>query len=98
MLQLTENATSVIHQIVDTAELPEGAGVRIAAAADEPGHLAIAPAPMPEADDAVIEDSGARVFLESVVVPLLDGQRLDAGVDEQGRVSFQLEPQPRVTS
>ena len=93
MLQLTENATAVIHQIVDTAELPEGAGVRIAAAG-EPGSLAIAAAPMPEADDQVVEDHGARVFLDSVIVPLLDGQTLDAGVDEHGRVSFQLEAQP----
>ena len=93
MLQLTENATSVIHQIVDTAELPEGAGVRIAAAG-EPGSLADRGGPDARGGRSGRPGPRRPRFLDSVIVPLLDGQTLDAGVDEHGRVSFQLEAQP----
>ena len=53
MLMLTENATKVIGALVDNPEIPEGGGLRIAAA---PEGLTVSPAVVPEATDQVIED------------------------------------------
>jgi Fe-S cluster assembly iron-binding protein IscA len=44
----------------------------------------------PQPDDAVIEDSGARVFVQRDATAIVDDRELDAQLDEQGRASFML--------
>lgn len=90
MLMLTENATKVIGALVDSPQLPEGAGLRIATA---PDGLTVSPAGAPEETDQVVEQQSARVFLEDEAAVTLDDQVLDAEVDDAGQVQFLLTPQ-----
>jgi len=87
MLAVTENATSVVQQLTDRAELPDGAGLRIATA-DESPSLTVAPAGTPEEGDQVVESEGARVFLEAEAAEILDDKVLDARVNDSGGVEF----------
>jgi iron-sulfur cluster assembly protein len=87
MLAVTENATSVIQQLTDTPELPDGAGLRIASSDDAPS-LTVAPAGAPEDGDEVVENKGARLFLEPQAAELLDDKVLDARVNDSGGVEF----------
>ena len=92
MLVLTEKATDVIRAIVNRPELPGDAGLRISEAESAQG-LAVTAAETPEEGDAVIEQSGARVFLESGAATALDDKVLDATVDSGGGVQFSIAPQ-----
>jgi iron-sulfur cluster assembly protein len=87
MLAVTENATSVIQQLTDTPELPDGAGLRIASSDDAPS-LTVAPVGAPEDGDEVVENKGARLFLEPQAAELLDDKVLDARVNDSGGVEF----------
>ena len=97
MLTLTPDATQVIEQILASPEAPDGAGLRIDAtppvsdngAASEALELRITVAPGPDGDDEVIEEAGARVFVEDSVSDLLADKTLDATVQETG-VEFRL--------
>jgi iron-sulfur cluster assembly protein len=87
MLAVTENATSVILQLTDRPELPDGAGLRIANSPEAP-NLTVSPASAPEEGDQVVEEGGARVFLESEAAAMLDDKVLDARVNDAGGVEF----------
>ncbi len=87
MLALTEEATMTIEEILAEPGIPEGSGVRIATAlpaAAPAGNSAAATelqvglAPSPDANDEVIEERGARVFVEDTAAMLLDDKVLDA--------------------
>ncbi|MDT4929917.1 MAG: iron-sulfur cluster assembly protein [Pseudonocardiales bacterium] len=88
MLTLTDNAATEIRNLVAQPEVPDDGGVRIAS--NGQGALTLALAAEPAAGDAVVEDSGARVFLEPAAGQLLDDKLLDAGVDPDGQVQFTL--------
>lgn len=88
MLTLTDNAATEIRNLVAQPEAPESGGVRIASTTE--GALTLALAAEPTAGDAVIEESGARVFLEPQAGQLLDDKELDAGVDAAGNVQFSI--------
>jgi iron-sulfur cluster assembly protein len=94
MLQLSANATTAIRGLMDRPERPDISGLRIAGDQEGSGQLSVSTAGMPEEGDQVVENRGARVFLEPDVAPLLDDKVLDATVDEQGRVAFSLGSQP----
>jgi iron-sulfur cluster assembly protein len=87
MLAVTENATSVIQQLTDRPELPDGAGLRIATSTEAP-DLTVSAAGAPEEGDQVVENGGARVFLESGAAAMLDDKVLDARVNDAGGVEF----------
>jgi Fe-S cluster assembly iron-binding protein IscA len=93
MLLLTENASEAVHAIFDESTLPDGAGLRIATPPDGSEALTVAPVPAAERGDQVIEEHGARVFVEAEAAALLDDLVLDAHVDDDGRVQFVLGPQ-----
>ena len=80
MLALTESAKEAVRQMVDTEEAPEGSGLRITAepAAEGEASLALELTPKPAAGDAVVEEDGARVFLDPIAASLLDNKLLDA--------------------
>jgi iron-sulfur cluster assembly protein len=88
VLTLTDTAASEIRSLVAQPEVPDEGGVRIASNPD--GVLTLALAGGPAAGDAVVEDDGARVFLEPTAGQLLDDKRLDAGVDTTGNVQFTI--------
>ncbi len=90
MLMLTENATSVVRALVERHELADDAGLRIAAEGGDAGSLTVSATGSPAEGDQVVEESGARVFLEPVAAATLDGMVLDARVDDEGRVEFFL--------
>lgn len=91
MLTLTETATTEIRNIIDQPEVPEGCGLRIAA---DPaaGGLSLTLATAPVAGDEVVDNSGARVFLDPQAALMLDDQALDAGTDSDGKVQFAVAP------
>jgi iron-sulfur cluster assembly protein len=95
MLDMTENATSVIRTIAGQAELPADAGLRIASESPDAARLSVAPALAPEDDDHVVEKEGARVFLEPQAAAVLDDKVLDAQVGDGGNVEFLLSVQQR---
>ena len=90
MLQLTENATTIVRSISEQAQ---GAGLRLAANAEPDGALSAALVPEPEGADQVIEQEGARVFLDQGAAAELDDKVLDAGMDDSGNVQFGISQQ-----
>lgn len=92
MLTLTQNATQAVQGLATQAQLPDSGGLRIAPAPDRASvELSLVPE-APEGDE-VVEDNGARVYLEPSVVPLLADQQLDAVSSGADGVGFVLAPQ-----
>lgn len=89
MLTLTENATEIIKQINSQTE-GEDSGLRISTEPGQEAALAITPADQPQPGDQVVEQGGAKLFLESVAAEALDDKVLDAGLDTAGNVEFGL--------
>jgi iron-sulfur cluster assembly protein len=89
MLVLTDKATNVIRSIAERPEYPDTAGLRIAATSGGE-RLSAMPAENPETGDQVVENGGARVFLDADAAERLVDQVLDAVMDEQNQVEFVL--------
>lgn len=94
MLTLTENAVMAIRDIAAQQGAPDTGGIRICAD-QSAGAFTLATADGPDPDDQVIENQGARAFLDADAARLLDSKALDAGVDEQGDVEFSILDRPR---
>jgi iron-sulfur cluster assembly protein len=97
VLTLTQNATEAIEGLLHGPGMPDGAGVRIASAAagngNEPAALQLGLAAGPDDHDEVIEEAGARVFVEETLASMLDDKLLDA--DREGeQVRFSIIGQP----
>jgi iron-sulfur cluster assembly protein len=83
MLALTENAVEAIEGILAAPTVPDGAGVRIApvAAADSEGaELQITIAGAPNDSDQVIDEGGARLFVDDAATDFLQDKLLDASI------------------
>lgn len=95
MLTLTHDAATAIHALTTRPDMPERTGIRIASAAGDNGALtyAVTVAAGPQPDDEIVETEGARVFVDSEVVPELADKALDAEVNAEGEVRFQLAEQ-----
>lgn len=92
MLTLTDSAVQVIRSVTNQPELSPRTGLRIAtySQADETGMLSLSVAEGPEAGDEIVEEQGARVYLEPDAATILDEMTLDARVDESGDITFSL--------
>jgi iron-sulfur cluster assembly protein len=88
VLTLTDTAATEIRNLIANPEVPDEGGVRIAS--NPEGALTLALAPAPADGDDVVDQSGARVFLEPAAGALFDDKQLDAGVDPQGNVQFSI--------
>ncbi|MDZ5620232.1 Fe-S cluster assembly protein HesB [Nocardioides bizhenqiangii] len=88
MLTLTENACSIVKRYTDHPETPDDAGLRITSTPE--AQLAVTAADEPVAGDHLVEQDGARVYLDPVAAQQLDDKVLDAGVDETGNIQFGL--------
>ncbi|MGP3536401.1 iron-sulfur cluster biosynthesis family protein [Microbacterium sp. RD1] len=93
MLTLTEQATSAVKTI--TAQFPEVAdgGVRIQGSGSPESQFQLTVVPGPEPADAVVENDGARVYLDTEAAVVLDDRVLDAQPDGQGGVQFAVTSQ-----
>jgi Fe-S cluster assembly iron-binding protein IscA len=92
MLAVTENAAMAIRDITAAQEVPDGAGLRIAADPTA-GSLTLSLAAEPTLGDQIVDASGARIFLDSEAANLLDDKELDAEVDQAGAVQFAVAEQ-----
>lgn len=90
MLTITENAADVVNKIVEQTATEDEAGVRISKGADE--SLALSTA-VSQPGDQVIEEKGARVFLDEGAAVVLNDKILDATVGDDGSVQFAVGPQ-----
>jgi Fe-S cluster assembly iron-binding protein IscA len=94
MLSLTLEATHLIAEMLADPEVPEDAGVRIGV--EGPGmrnggtQLQVAIAAGPSDDDEVVETAGARVFIPAPLSRTLADKTLDARVDANEGVRFEL--------
>jgi iron-sulfur cluster assembly protein len=94
MLALTDSAVQAVRDIISSSpELDETGGLRmVAEPAGTEANLQLSVVPQPAEDDEVIEEEGARVFLEPEAASLLDDKVLDARV-EDNRVAFTISEQ-----
>ncbi len=90
MLTLTDTATTVVKSIVDKAPQADAAGLRIHGTAEDATNFTVAVVSAAEPGDAVVENDGARVFLEPNASAALDDKVLDAEVSDEGAVTFAL--------
>ena len=93
MLTLTENASTVVKTLVDQTGSAEDGGLRISQDAPDSPALHVITTEAPQPGDQVLEEDGARVFLEETAAVTLDDKVLDATVDEGGGVQFSIAPQ-----
>jgi Fe-S cluster assembly iron-binding protein IscA len=94
MLALTSEATRAIERILRAPGVPDGAGLRIVPVgptdeAEVTSELQVEVAEQPGEKDEVIEDDGARVFVEDSLCGYLDDKLLDAEMVRE-RIRFSL--------
>lgn len=92
MLALTENATTIVKQVVGGPEADDAAGLRITGTPET--QLAVTAVAGSEPDDLIVNQDGATIYLDSGAAQALDDKVLDAGVDDSGNVQFGLYQQP----
>lgn len=90
MLTLTDNAADIVKQIADQLPDADESGLRISEADESDPGLILAAVSAPEPGDQVIDDHGARVFLDRTAATILDHKVLDARVEDDGAVTFGL--------
>ncbi|NRQ50679.1 HesB/IscA family protein [Aeromicrobium stalagmiti] len=91
MLTLTDNAADVVKKIAEQVPDSAESGLRISqAGSEEEAGLALTPVEAPQPGDQVVDDGGARVFLDPTAADLLGDKVLDAQVDPDGSVQFGL--------
>jgi hypothetical protein len=88
---MTDTAATEIRNLVARPDVPDDGGVRIASTDD--GALTLALSGGPLDGDQVVDDNGARIFLEPEAGQLPADKQLDADVDQDGQVRFSLAEQ-----
>ena len=94
MLALTDNAVEAVQEILSSSEdAPEMGGLRLVA---EPVgaemNFQLSVVALPGEDDEVIEEQGARLFLDPEAASLLGDKILDARI-ESNQVAFTIADQ-----
>ncbi|GGO01745.1 MULTISPECIES: adhesin [Micromonospora] len=87
MLTMTDNAVLVIRDLANQQDVAQDGGVRIAADADA-GSLTVELVPEPVQGDRVVDNQGARIFLDEDAAELLGDASVDATVDDEGIIQF----------
>lgn len=95
MMLLTSSAAQLVQNITTAQGAPDGAGLRIAPAADAEQDNAMELRVMtePAEDDQVVSSDQARIFLSPEASDYLDDKVLDAGLDDKGNPAFVLAEQ-----
>jgi iron-sulfur cluster assembly protein len=83
MLTITPSAATAIKTILDSANVPEDGGIRIAVAQQNgaQARLELSLTEAPLAGDEVLEEDGANVFLDEMAAIALDDKALDAEIE-----------------
>ena len=91
MLALTDSAVETVKRIVSSSDAAtETGGLRLVADEQPTGvNFRVSVAELPEMDDAVVEEHGARVFLEPHAAALLDDQVLDVDAEQSFMIMAQ---------
>ena len=92
MLTLTENASTIVKTLVDQSTSSDDAGLRFSQEGANQGALTVSTAEEALPGDAVLEQDGAKVYLDETAATALGDQVLDANVDESGAVQFSITP------
>ncbi|SDO70462.1 Fe-S cluster assembly iron-binding protein IscA [Pedococcus dokdonensis] len=92
MLTLTDNASTIVKTLVDQNLSSDDAGLRFSQEGPDSGGLTVTTAEQAVPGDAVVEQDGAKVYLDQTAAVALGDQVLDAAVDESGSVQFSLLP------
>ncbi|MFR9778884.1 HesB/IscA family protein [Micromonospora sp. MS34] len=87
MLTMTDNAVLVIRDLATQQDVAEAGGLRIAADT-QAGSLSIELVEQPTQGDQVVDNEGARIFLDADAAELLNDTSVDAVVDDEGIVQF----------
>jgi Fe-S cluster assembly iron-binding protein IscA len=89
VLTLTDRAAETIRALTSQPGVPPDAGLRMSLQDSDAETLTLSlEGRQPE--DAVVEDSGAKVFVQQDATGIVEDRELDAQLDEQGRASFML--------
>lgn len=89
MLTLAPSAVEAVDALLHSPAVPDDAGLRIATAGESQLSVEIVPEPAP--GDQVIEDGGARVFVDPEAAPMLDDVQLEARA-QGDQIAFGLRP------
>jgi iron-sulfur cluster assembly protein len=84
MLSLTPNARDALVDLSARAGLPEEGGLRIVESPEAVGSFQLSLVEAPTEGDEVIEDDGARVFVEPLAATMLADVALDATTVPEG--------------
>jgi iron-sulfur cluster assembly protein len=90
MLTITDSAVSAIRGLTSQPDLPVETGLRIMKQGAGGPTFQLALTEGPAAGDQVVEEGGARVFLEAAAAAVLEDKALDAKVNEQGDLAFSI--------
>lgn len=93
MLTITDSAASAIRSLTSQPDLPDDTGLRIMAQGAGAPSFQLALTQGPAAGDQVVEEGGARVFLEPAAAGALEDKALDAQVNERGDLAFRISDQ-----
>jgi iron-sulfur cluster assembly protein len=93
VLTLTDHAVAAIRSLTTQPGLPAETGLRIAPEDGDAGGLALSLSDGPRAGDQIIEKADVQVFVQPDAATALDDKALDARVNEDGEVSFQIQSQ-----
>jgi iron-sulfur cluster assembly protein len=95
MLTITDNAVSAIRSLTSQPDLPVDTGLRIIKQGEGSPSFQLALTEGPSDGDQVVEEGGARVFLEASAAGVLENKALDAQVNDQGDLAFRISDQAR---
>jgi iron-sulfur cluster assembly protein len=89
VLTLTDRAAETIRVLISQPGIPADTGLRMSLQGSDGGSLTLS-LEGPQPGDTVIEDAGAKVFVQEDVAGMVGDGELDAELDEQGQASFTL--------
>jgi iron-sulfur cluster assembly protein len=93
LLALTDSAVEAVKNLVSSEDDSDTSGLRLVSErAGAQANFQLSVVPLPAEDDQVIEEQGARIFLEPEAAALLDDKILDASV-EQNQIAFTIADQ-----
>lgn len=89
VLTLTDRAAETIRALTSQPGVPADTGLRMTLQDSDAETLTLS-LESRQPDDAVIEDAGARVFVQQDAAAIVENGELDVELDEQGQASFML--------
>jgi len=96
LLALTDRAVEAVRDVISSSdEASETSGLRLTAEREGiQARFKLRVVPLPAEDDEVIEEQGARIFVEVEAAALLEDKALDANVDHN-QVAFTVIDKPQ---